>query len=341
MAGLKEKIKGHDRVWNRMVQAIDSENQSGSFLFTGPEGIGKKKVAMALAQYFLCLTENGCGFCNSCKRVASESKTKEGSESSDYLGHEGLLFLEPQNNIIKIDQAERVKEFLRLRALSKKRFIIINEAHRMNLSFANAILKTLEEPTEGVIFILLTHSLKSILTTIKSRSRVIRFHSLSEDEVKTVTQEWAYTSENFIYRGQLHLIKNLMEEEGQKTLLQTLKFIKELFLNPHLFSETEWRFFYKDKSQFMDFMSLAPLILRDVLVLKQDVDSFSLILPDNKKETLELVKVSVEKIFLINDFFRKTAKEMGWSPDPIFLLEKLICDLNQNKSKPIQNRDHG
>jgi DNA polymerase-3 subunit delta' len=318
MAALKEKILGHEKLWDLIAKAIEADNQSGSFLFVGPEGIGKKKLAVALAQYFLCQTESGCGHCGSCKRA-------------EELTHEGILFIEPQNQMVKIEEATKIKEFLRLRSLSKKRFIIINDAHCMNLPFANAILKTLEEPTDGVIFILITHQPKSILATIKSRSRLMRFQSLEPETIKTITKEWGYESHNFLNRGQVNLIKNFLEEEKVKVLQQSLGFTKDLFFNSNLILQSEWRYFYKDKGQFMDFISLCPLILRDALVMKWDKKSDNLIFPDNKNEIMELAKASEEKIFKLNDYFRKIAKDIKWSPDPIFLLEKIIFELNKQE----------
>lgn len=307
--------QGHQKIEELMLKSLQDDQQSGTFLFVGPEGIGKKKLALELAQFFLCQSKTGCGSCGSCKRV------KE-------LTHESLLYIEPQNQLIKIEEADRIKEFLRFQGLTAKRFILINEAHQMNLSFANAILKTLEEPAQGVFFILISHQPKSILPTIKSRSRLIRFHSLSAGVVKKITQEWGYHSDNLIYRGQLHLIKEFIEDDKQNRFLQTLGFLQNLLFSKDILLQTEWRYHYKDKSHFLDFLSLAPLILRDALVLHWDKQSENLIFPQEKQEIEKLNQVSYEKIFQLSDFIKKVSRELKWSPDPVLLFENIICELN-------------
>lgn len=308
---------GHQTIKEQMLQTLYREGSSGTFLFIGPEGVGKKKLALELAQTFLCQSseEKPCGHCGSCKRVME-------------LKHESLVFIEPQNGMIKIEEANNIKEFLRLQGLTSKRFIVIDNAHAMNLPFANAVLKTLEEPPEGVYFLLISHQPKSILSTIKSRSRTIRFHSLSPREVQEICSQWDYRSENLIQRGQVNLIKNFLEEDKQKTLEQTLDFLKDLLFSAEILTSTDWRYQYKDKSQFLDFLSLAPLVIRDAMLLKADANKESLIFPDNQKSISELTAVSMEKLFALHDLIQKSVQEIKWSPDPIFAVEKMIYNLN-------------
>lgn len=308
---------GHQNIKEQMLQSLYPERSSGTFLFVGPEGVGKKKLALELVQTFLCqnAVEKPCGHCGSCKRVMEHQ-------------HESLVFIAPQNGMIKIEEANNIKEFIRLQGLTAKRFVVIDNAHMMNLPFANAVLKTLEEPPEGVYFLLISHQPKSILSTIKSRSRTIRFHSLSPREVQEICLQWDYRSENLIQRGQVNLIKNFLEENKQKTLDQVLDFLKELFLSSDILTSTDWRYQYKDKSQFLEFLSLAPLVIRDVMILKSNAPKESLIFPDNQKSLTELTDVSLEKLFCLYDLIQKSVQEIKWSPDPIFTIEKIIYNLN-------------
>lgn len=309
---------GHENNSEQMIQSLLKEGSSGTFLFIGPEGVGKKMLALELAQYFLCPNEQvkPCGYCGSCKRIRE-------------LKHESMLFIEPQNNMIKIEEATNIKEFLRLQGLSSKRFIIINNAHAMNIAFANAILKTLEEPSEGVYFFLISHQPKSILSTIKSRSRTIRFQGLKPEYVKTIAAEWGYHSENLVQRGQLNLIKDFVEEDKQKLLEQTIDFLKDLFFDKQLLTASDWRYQYKDKAHFLDFLSLAPLVLRDALVQKAAIDISELIFPANQKEIADLARLSLDQLFSMSELLQKATQDIKWSPDPIFLIEKIIYNLSQ------------
>lgn len=309
---------GHENIREQMIPSLQKEGSSGTFLFVGPEGVGKKMLALELAQYFLCQKEQikPCGQCGSCKRVRE-------------LKHESLLFIEPQNNMIKIEEATNIKEFLRLQGLSAKRFIIINNAHAMNMAFANAVLKTLEEPSDGVYFFLISHQPKSILSTIKSRSRTIRFQSLKPENIRTITSEWGYRSENLVQRGQLNLIKDFAEEGKQKLLEETIEFLKDLFFDKQLLTASEWRYQYKDKARFLDFLSLAPLVIRDAMVQKAAVNSSELVFPDNQKAIADLATLSLDQLFSMSEFLQKANQDIKWSPDPIFLIEKILNNLNQ------------
>lgn len=174
MARLIESVQGHATQWDRLMEALRGDRLAHALAFVGPAGIGKRRVAMAVAQAGVCrLPSAPCGICGDCTRVASQQ-------------HESVQFVQPIGAALKIEQAHAILEFLSLRSLSKRRFVIIDEAAQMNAAFGNALLKILEEPPADVHFIFVLPALSQLLTTIRSRLQAVRFFPL-EDSVLAAT----------------------------------------------------------------------------------------------------------------------------------------------------------
>ncbi|MDA7976338.1 MAG: hypothetical protein MPJ27_09265 [Pirellulales bacterium] len=187
-----EGIEGHDRIANRFALAEATGRVAGSYLFIGPEGIGKATFAKSLAMALACEDpENGliaCHKCNSCIQA--------------------LAGTHPDIDIVQ-KPTERTTipiEFLigtpdqRLRAglcwrillrpqLASRKFAIILDADNLSEEAANCLLKTLEEPPPGAVIILVGTTLERQLPTIQSRCQVIRFSSLSDKIIRQVIQK--------------------------------------------------------------------------------------------------------------------------------------------------------
>lgn len=122
-------------------------------------------LAWALAQALVCEDESPpCGKCSACLRI----ETKQS---------ESVLLIEPKGLTVKVDQVKEVLDYISLRVMGRARVIIFQEAEHLGLQAANALLKTLEEPTEKTYFLLLTNSRESLLPTIRSRTQVLRLPS--------------------------------------------------------------------------------------------------------------------------------------------------------------------
>src|SRR4051812_31071618 len=153
-----DHVKGHKHQIDILREAIAKDRLPQTLLFIGPSGIGKKLVALGIAQVLVCDTRKpsdtkACGECGPCVRMARQSS-------------EDLLMIEPQGASIKIEQAHEILRFISLRRLGKARVIIINEAQLLGHQAGNALLKSLEEPPGETFFILVTQNSGAILTTI-------------------------------------------------------------------------------------------------------------------------------------------------------------------------------
>jgi DNA polymerase-3 subunit delta' len=149
-------------------------------LFTGIDGIGKRKTAVALGMALNCLRPVGvsaCGACISCQKVVSGS-------------HPDIITVRPEGAFIKIDQVRSVSRELRFAPLEgNRRVVIMDDAQAMNLEASNAMLKILEEPPEHTILILTASQTTDLLPTIVSRCQQIAFRPLPYEKIAGVLMD--------------------------------------------------------------------------------------------------------------------------------------------------------
>jgi DNA polymerase-3 subunit delta' len=176
-------IIGHRRLTMLIARAIERESLPPTLLFAGPSGVGKWAVARAAAQTVNCLEHvkpggdlaiDACGTCRSCDRIARGV-------------HVDVISLEPDDRAsIKIDPVRDVLASVGFRPFEgRRRVILIREADTLQPEAQNALLKSLEEPPPGTMFILTTAVPGLLLPTVRSRCMRLRFGRLTAGEVAT------------------------------------------------------------------------------------------------------------------------------------------------------------
>lgn len=169
-----EGILGHETSIARLKTLLSEERLPHALLFTGPEGVGKLRVARALAAMLLCEGAGArpCGACVQCRALLQDT-------------HPDYYELHPEGKAVKSIRIDAIRtmqtEAARLPLLAKKRVIVIDDAEAMNEAAENSLLKTLEEPTGAVHFILVTRAKSSLLDTILSRCMQVGFGSIPEE----------------------------------------------------------------------------------------------------------------------------------------------------------------
>lgn len=176
-------LQGNLPIRQRLLERVQNGRLSGSLLFVGPNGIGKRRIAMELAQRELCFRRTACGDCAGCKPFREEDPPLE---------LPNLLRIVPEGKAgqIKIgtvrgdDLVEGgVIRWAHQAALpGSHRWILVEDAHRLNGASANMLLKTLEEPPPGTHFLLVTHRPEMMLQTIRSRCERIPLRALTDEE---------------------------------------------------------------------------------------------------------------------------------------------------------------
>jgi DNA polymerase-3 subunit delta' len=173
-------IIGHRRIVALLARSIARESLPPSLIFAGPAGIGKRLTALAVARALNCLAPtsspelaiDACGVCAACKRIARGV-------------HPDVLIVEPgDNGSIKIDQVRELIDRAAYRPFEgRRRAVIVDEADALVPAAQNALLKTLEEPPSGSVFILVTARPDVLLPTVRSRCPRLPFRPLSVQDI--------------------------------------------------------------------------------------------------------------------------------------------------------------
>ena len=167
-----ENIIGNNENKKILSKSILSNSVSHSYIFSGISGIGKFLFAKEFAKAILCTGEQEpCNECKSCESI-------ENGNNPD------LIIIDEQTNSIKTEQIkELTSDVLEKPIKGNKKIYIINNSENMTKEAQNALLKTLEEPPEYAIIILVTSNENLLLNTIKSRCIKILFSNLSDEEI--------------------------------------------------------------------------------------------------------------------------------------------------------------
>ena len=174
---LEDSVVGHELARRFFDNVMAAQRLSHAYLLVGPEGVGKRSFANALVAGFLCKRpqEMGepCGACASCQAFL-------------HANHPAVDVIEPlPGKSIEIDQIRGLAARLAVRG-EDHRFLIVDNADRLAVPSANALLKTLEEPPEGIVFLLITGRPAHLLDTIHSRCHRVPFATLTEPEFGVV-----------------------------------------------------------------------------------------------------------------------------------------------------------
>ncbi|GAB4335448.1 MAG: DNA polymerase III subunit delta' [Desulfobulbaceae bacterium] len=170
---LFEDVLGQQKATGLLSRALEGNRLAHAYLFSGPEGVGKRMTAARFAGALLCDADENktkpCGRCRSCIQFAAGS-------SPDFLR------IVPQGATIRIDQVRELKKSLGYPPLeSPRRVVLLEDAHTMRREAANSLLKLLEEPPPDNILLLTALDSEPLLPTILSRCQVIPFYPLDPD----------------------------------------------------------------------------------------------------------------------------------------------------------------
>ncbi len=185
-----KNIIGNTEVKDYLIKSVKQKNILHSYLFLGTGGIGKLLVAKAFAKKILCMqdAEDDCE-CKSCTCF-------------DGFNHPDFYLINEVGETIKVEEIRTMTEkVIEKPIVSNKKVYIINDCDKMTKEAQNCLLKTLEEPPEFVIIILISSNENVILNTIKSRCMSVKFKNIEDKELlKYAKENLEYTevSENLL-----------------------------------------------------------------------------------------------------------------------------------------------
>ena len=289
MAGFKDLI-GHKREIAHLEQAIAAGKVSHAYIFSGDKGTGKKMLADAFAITLQCTGEGErpCRKCHSCRQAI-------GGNHPDiiYISHE------KPNSIGVEDIREQLTGDIQIRPYNGKyKIYIIQDAEKMTVQAQNAILKTIEEPPEYAVILLLTTNEQVFLDTIRSRCVLLSLKPVPDDDVKAYLMEQIQipdyqadicvafaqgnigkavrlaSSEDFsmIKASAMQLIRNA----GRMEISEIIDFVKGI---------------QDYKISIQDYLDILALWYRDMVYYKATKDIDGIVFRDDIRTIREMVKV--------------------------------------------------
>ena len=191
-----DEVVGQEHITATLKNAVHSGRIAQCYLFCGPRGVGKTTTARILAKVLNCADPrdgNSCEACDSCQSIAT-------STSMNVLEIDGA-----SNN--SVDDIRELREVVRYAATEGVyKIYIIDEVHMLSTSAFNALLKTLEEPPEHVVFIFATTEVQSVPDTILSRCQRFNFRRISAGQIAAHLGTIAQAEGIEVEEGALHLL---------------------------------------------------------------------------------------------------------------------------------------
>lgn len=310
------------QLWRQVQAQRTQEKLPHALLLTGPEGIGKRAFAERLAAALACesdtLEAQPCGQCRSCRLTQSGT-------------HPDIHWLEPEEGArqIKIDAVRDLIARTTLTTQAKgSRVFVISPAHAMNNASANALLKTLEEPSSSSTLLLLSSQPHLLPATIRSRCQVIAFRPVDAQHATQWLSEHmdANSAENALALvGGAPLAAMRAAEEGwlprTQEMIQALTELKLRKINP-MQVVAQWL----EKSPETIFADLAR-ICSDLMRLRGAETSSRLFLPNSREALTDLASgMELQRIFLFNDELNALRRQMSHNLNQQMVLEKIVTD---------------
>lgn len=194
-------LVGQGHVTGTLQNAIRNNRVAHAYIFSGARGVGKTTAARILAKALNCVkgpTPEPCDVCDSCKEITAGTSLD-------------VIEIDAASNR-GIDQIRELREMVRYApAAARNKVVILDEAHMLTDDASNALLKTLEEPPDRVIFVMATTEPEKLPDTIRSRSQHFHFRALTFAEISGHLQEIAGKENLIIEAGALAVIARIAE----------------------------------------------------------------------------------------------------------------------------------
>jgi DNA polymerase III subunit delta' len=243
---MNKHLPWHGSQWRILQNRSEQDQLPHALLLTGHQGVGKELFAKQFASYLLCsdfdvAEGQACGVCKNCQLIKA-------GNYSDWLN----VFPEEKGRAIKVDQIRAVASFVSKTAqLGGYKIIIVRPADSMNINAANALLKTLEEPSPKTLIMLITHRLMVLPATVRSRCQIVSFGI--PDRQKAI--EWLQHTEEFVGNDLSDAQINLLFSLANNAPLKVLELIEnnELSFREEIFQQ--WFKFAKGELSLVELSS--------------------------------------------------------------------------------------
>lgn len=325
-----KSLVGNERIKTLLKRAVAESRIGQGLIMAGQRGVGKHQFALALAQSINCerpVDGDACGVCLSCKKI-------ESGEHPDVT----TITRPPDKQFIVIDQMRDMSRNAQFRPFEgRRRVYIIDDAHRLRIEAANSILKTLEEPPETSLLILITPRPYMLLETIRSRCQLLGFAPLTASELE------AYLNANYkrpaeetrlLARLAQGSIGRAMEidlgvyRDNRKIMLELTEALIVSRDSIRLMNAGEYLSRKLDRAEFEDQLDTLMVLLQDAFHLKLGLSSDSLTNVDITDRLKRLAEAaSIDHIMEVAGKFEQIQRDLSVNINRQIALESAFVSL--------------
>lgn len=321
-----EEIIGHERVIKALQNAIKNDHIFHCYLFEGEESIGKRLVALSFAKTLLCRKQGvePCDQCNSCVKF-------------DNWNHPDLEFIKPEKGLIKKEKIDKLIKSMSVAPLeSKRKVIIIDESDKMGTESQNALLKSLEETPSYINIILITSNVKNLISTIISRSQVIKFYPIGNRKIiELLNSKYNKNLEEASFiahftRGSVGKSINLSQsEEFFQKREEIIDIIDNILSGDKVKIFNSIELFNQNKNSIDEIIDIILYWFRDLLVYKEIGDTELLINRDKIKLLSGQTFLDISKINDIIDSVMKTKEYIKNNVNFQLAIETMLLSMQE------------
>jgi len=317
------EVIGHTKQLAILRSALSAARLHHAYLFVGPDGIGKRTAAIAVAKAIHCeeSIEDFCGICVNCARISDGN-------------HPDVRLIQPlpDKKEISIQQIREIERELNFRSFSGKRKIaVIDPATLMNLSAQNALLKTLEEPPADSVIVLIAPNSGGLLPTVRSRCVRLNFSPLGRHEVaayldsQTVTMRNDSESLAAMSMGSIGLALKLKKEELFEKRRDWAKTLSSLKPGDYHSAMAAAEDLGEDRDGTLSFLGWAESWYRDLLVYQATHRSDELVNLDMLPEIeRQVATIKLDRLHLSMQKARSAAAGIQRNLNRRMILEDLV-----------------
>lgn len=313
---------GQKTVIQSLQNSISNQKIGHAYIFEGPEGIGKKTVAAIFAAALTCDDQSiePCGNCRSC------IKNEAGN-------HPDIKIINGAGESIGIDAVRELKKDIYIKPYEAgKKIYIIQEAQSMTVQAQNSLLKVLEEPPSYGMIILTTTNASLLLSTIRSRSILIRFRTHTYHEIeKFLTDEYPMLSEEKAFLaafsgGVIGRAKTIAVSEEFKSVRERMADILMSLVDSselNVIESVDYFVEHKDHAQVM--LDIMVMWFRDVLFIKEIQDDSKLINLDWKNKLHRFSqRIKRDRVVRIIELLTDTKKKISMNINFALAIETML-----------------
>ena len=288
-----ENIIGQEFAKRYIINSLNKNRISHAYMFEGINGIGKHKFCVELSKILL--------------------KIENLENSPDYIE------INPSGSSIKISQIRELQSDIIIKPHKNYKIYVINEAEKMTVEAQNALLKTLEEPPEYAIIILITENKETLLDTIKSRCEILKFTPLSIIDIQRYLIDKHNMDENkakyisSFSRGSISKAIELINSEEFKNIRSNIQNLIDLIIEGNIVEILDLTSSLEQyKENIVDTLDIMITYFRDIMIIKENANREMIINIDQLIYLQNLnIKISYSQVSTIIDIIEGTKKKLN------------------------------